>query len=788
MKRFLSILILCWLAGCLPSFSNPHPPDNISPLPSSDFVYILPSKDVYETGEDLWFKAWQFNRSTLGLSGASQTLYLRLYAPTDSLVWDEKYPLADGRCSGHVYVDENWPEGEYRMEGYTKTSFHADSVEALHPRKVLIVNRIAAIDSLTRTLSAADSIRGASLRRFDILPEGGYLIYGVPCKAAFKYTDGAGMPIDAGGMLVEDGSREVCRLKSMHDGMGSISFTPLEGREYEAVLADGSRHPVKDIKASGVTMSLTGQNARFIRFVIRQSPDHPYGTLTLRATLRGIPCCSAKVTLSDSATVNLSTEYFPYQGIAEVTLLDKDGRPLAERLAYVNPQRKLNIEVTMGDEPLYRQTKGECKVRVTDEHGKPVQAELCVSLFDKWYSNSRVSETMLSHCLLSEDIRGGIHNPAYYFDDDNADRLQALDLLLMTQGWRRYKWHEYESNDLQEILTDGIPCRSWLNGKSEKRKKGKKKDEKMEQAVKLNSHDGSAEMIWTDSIGNFEITAEMMDRFRGGYIYLKALMKGEGVKQSVEIYDPADRISDVRKGKNSFGTLFKDVPRTIEAEDFTEISTGLGTYMLKGVTVLANKKKVFTDKMMGRLDSLAQISGSEWVCYHGRKFDKDGYPAKTECMYLNDHEDGWTHHPVGIKAEKETIFKPRKGYHYHMIKYLKYPPDPTKYYVAGQRDIVYTGSRYTEEQLLKMNNMKRIKGYYGEREFWQPDEEDLSLNMVDARNTLQWMPSVITDEKGEATIPFITSDDTGAFIGIIEGTEGFGLLGSKQFEFNVRKP
>lgn len=84
--------------------------------------------------------------------------------------------------------------------------------------------------------------------------------------------------------------------------------------------------------------------------------------------------------------------------------------------------------------------------------------------------------------------------------------------------------------------------------------------------------------------------------------------------------------------------------------------------------------------------------------------------------------------------------------------------------------------------------MKRVKGYYGEREFWQPDEDDISLNIVDSRNTLQWMPSVITDERGEATIPFFTSDDTGAFIGIIEGTEGFGLLGSKQFEFNVRKP
>ena len=83
--------------------------------------------------------------------------------------------------------------------------------------------------------------------------------------------------------------------------------------------------------------------------------------------------------------------------------------------------------------------------------------------------------------------------------------------------------------------------------------------------------------------------------------------------------------------------------------------------------------------------------------------------------------------------------------------------------------------------------MQRIKGYYGGREFYQPDESDLHLNLVDARNTLLWLPSVVTDEDGEASIPFITSDDTGAFVGVIEGTEGLGLLGSKTFEFNVMK-
>ncbi|MBQ5971212.1 MAG: hypothetical protein IJL45_02240, partial [Prevotella sp.] len=75
------VTIVALFYCCLSGSADVLPFDSTQTFSSSDLIYLFPSKDVYETGEDLWFKAWQFNRSTLGLSGASQTLYLRLYAP-----------------------------------------------------------------------------------------------------------------------------------------------------------------------------------------------------------------------------------------------------------------------------------------------------------------------------------------------------------------------------------------------------------------------------------------------------------------------------------------------------------------------------------------------------------------------------------------------------------------------------------------------------------------------------------------------------------------------------------
>ena len=86
---------------------------------AQDFVYILPSKEIAETGEDLWFKAYLMDRQTFALSDRSQTLYLQVRSAADSVVWSEKYPLLGGCGDGHIYVGTDWPQGEYFLEGYT---------------------------------------------------------------------------------------------------------------------------------------------------------------------------------------------------------------------------------------------------------------------------------------------------------------------------------------------------------------------------------------------------------------------------------------------------------------------------------------------------------------------------------------------------------------------------------------------------------------------------------------------------------------------------------------------
>lgn len=96
----------------------------------------------------------------------------------------------------------------------------------------------------------------------------------------------------------------------------------------------------------------------------------------------------------------------------------------------------------------------------------------------------------------------------------------------------------------------------------------------------------------------------------------------------------------------------------------------------------------------------------------------------------------------------------------------------------------------TEEEILKLNNISKLSGYYPQKEFYQPDYDKDPLqedSLPDARNTLLWAPSVVTNEKGEASLTFFCSDINSAFIIQAEGLTRGGLLGVQKLEFIVTK-
>jgi len=735
-------------------------PGSMAQTMPAEHIYIQMSKNIYETGEDLWFKAWQLDARTFGLSSISQTLYLQMINERDSIVWREKYAIEDGIVNGHIYIDEKLPTGYYFLEAYSRHSFYNDSTDILSSRKIKIVENIA------RNHKQGNALTEGNLR-FDIFPEGGNLVTGLPSCLAFKATNSKGYPIDVEGALLQDNDT-ITHFKSIHDGMGVLSFTPLNDKRYRIVLKQGGVYPLPEIYSQGMTISLVGQNDTDMEFIISQTSGCPEQEIYLLGKIRGETYCMAKGRLKEHLKIKMPLNEFPYQGIAEFTLLDSSMQPIAERLAFVHPKKKLHICIEPDKERYTIREKATLKIKVTDGDGIPVKVNLGISVFDEAYTTTDAIN-ILSHCYLSSQIRGKIHNPAYYFDEANKNRMEALDLLLLTQGWRRYT-----RNTNSNINSEGIFLPDEIVGVQQlQHKRNSTTLQGSEQLIQVTGANGSSGFTWVDSTGYFRVDTKMMKELQSGYIYLKPMLSDK-YRPVLEIKDYFPIINETREKKiNNYSIEVVDLVKE-RIPDLPVVSND-STILLEEVIITRKAYLPYRDKFMGRLDSLAQLDiNMPWVCPEGHLENyKEGYTAH--------HDPQYCPHATIVPPEKRS--KPVEGKSYYIMK-PKYFGNGA-FIVEAEEHVVYRAPVYSNEELLRKNNIWRTQGYYDTREFYQPDEIEIQLSMPDARNTLLWQPSVITNEQGEATLSFYCSDINTRFVCIAEGVDGMGLLGTTKHAFRV---
>jgi len=130
------------------------------------------------------------------------------------------------------------------------------------------------------------------------------------------------------------------------------------------------------------------------------------------------------------------------QGAARLTLFNTDRKALAERLFYLGKADALNVEIKADKESYAPRDLVTLEIAVTDAKGNPVEGDFALSVVDDTvlnYADDKTGEILASLLLLPEMPGQLIDEPNFYFsDDEKAPR--ALDLLLGTQGWRRFEF------------------------------------------------------------------------------------------------------------------------------------------------------------------------------------------------------------------------------------------------------------------------------------------------------------------------------------------------------------
>src|SRR3569833_2240181 len=112
-------------------------------------------------------------------------------------------------------------------------------------------------------------------------------------------------------------------------------------------------------------------------------------------------------------------------GILQLTLFDAAWKPIAERIVFVdNSDYQFTTSLGMPKKDLKKRGRNEIEIQVPDS----MEASLSISVTDAGMAVDN-SYNIISHLLLTSDLRGHINNPAYYFSNSSDSVKSALDLV-----------------------------------------------------------------------------------------------------------------------------------------------------------------------------------------------------------------------------------------------------------------------------------------------------------------------------------------------------------------------
>ena len=437
-------------------------------------VYLHFDNTGYYMGEMIWYTAYVVNGLLNRPTDLSRVLYVELLSPEGRILERQKLKVENGRASGSLSLanpSKVQVGGFYEVRSYTWAMlnwegtyysrvfpvFDNPSEKGAYEPKITLYPRSERFPN--------HRPKEEKLKKLNVTfyPEGGMMVEGLPSRVAFKAVDEKGQGVSLSGVIYDGSGAKQTVFRSEHGGMGCFSLTPGPGK-YEARITYGGReysYRLPEAEATGYVMRVDNSRSDSLDIHLSRTSRTEGQPIGIAVLCRGLAYEfeEADLQAQDSVRLRISKANLP-GGVQQITAYTQAGEVVAERLIYHDDGRRLAIEVS-GTKRLYNPfEKVDLQLSVSDESGEPVTTHLSMSVRDP---GSQVigSDTrdIRSELLLGSELRGYIEDIDYYFESDDAEHRTALDLLMMVQGWRRYKWEELTGQTPLEIkypLESGI--------------------------------------------------------------------------------------------------------------------------------------------------------------------------------------------------------------------------------------------------------------------------------------------------------------------------------------------
>ncbi len=752
-------------------------------------TYIQTDKAYYSPGETIWFKAYV--RADDPATQISTSMYAELLNENGKVLERKSMPILFKGGASSFQLPDTIKTSKLFIRAYTSWMLNFDS-SLLYTKAVNILRPEPAIK---KDIPAYYTLT--------LFPEGGDLVSGIDSRVAFKTNDENGKPFNVKGNIVDAQGKVLTEFSSTHNGMGYFNVTPDDGQSYKAVWKDitGKQHEtaLPPARSNAAVLSITGDKGLF-KFTITRSANasDDMKEFVVIAQQQQHTVYAAKINLKTKTTVTapIPVDSLP-DGIMQVTIFNKAAVPVAERIVYI----KSNDQYFITDLHLIEKNmikKGRNVIQV--DVGGSLKSNLSVSVTDADLDIRPVAtENIYSQFLLSSDLKGSIYNPAYYFSSDEDSVMNQLDLVMMTNGWRRFNWQKLLSGNMPQIKYMPEAYLS-IKGNMYGLNATQIKDKMITGFIQTSKQAESA--LFTapvDKDGNFKIdqlyffdTVRILYQINGDKDKRLTDMASFSFRNNLQA-SPL-----VNKQALSFINFAPQPPKALAAKTmeqsnaYRDLLSQQKIKVLETVSILS-KKKSDEEKLNQQYTSGLFSSGN------ARVFDLENDPFALSSMSVLDYlrgkvaglqitTGGMDGGAVSRRGSPTDVFlnemptdllqvQTTPMSDVAMIKVFDPPFFGAFGGGAGGAIAVYTKKGGGRRSDAKGLNVATVQGYSSIKEFYSPDYSTDITSQPDFRTTLYWGPFLLMNPQNKrVTIPFYNNDNAKRIRVVIEGINELGQL------------
>lgn len=477
-RFYLSIIIIISALLGIPYCSNAQLWENeilkktsiYQSIHHQEKIFVQTDRPIYVSGEEIWFSAFVINASTHLLNQTERVLYIELITPKGTSCQKQLFKIENGRAFGCISINEGLNAGSYHLIAYTNWMRNRGSDFCFSKQIYISPAKKTAIGD---TLLAPSFEKESHSDRMDnspappkltasFFPEGGDLIQNISCKVAFEFVDEYSNSVPFSGLVVNGDGQVVTAAKTLWKGKGIFILTPQPGQDYyiqtDELNDNSQRYKLPDAKPAGLAMAIIDRpKQQQIQISVSQNNDlNENHSVFLLGTQNGLPEKAFKIDLSNTPTTSIQINKSDFNsGIVQFTLFDAHKIPQAERLFFIKNKDQLSIKIEEKVLPNAPKGKVELSLDVSDQQGKPIAGDFALSVTDAIRVPDAAfhSPNIFQYLTLYADLPLSKDDDQILFEKSGEGNFKS-ELLMLTNGWRRYQW--------EEVLTDTIVLPQYL--------------------------------------------------------------------------------------------------------------------------------------------------------------------------------------------------------------------------------------------------------------------------------------------------------------------------------------